>query len=288
PLLRDDATEARLHLLDSQLAWHRSDLERARSAVDASLEGRSTYDALAARAFQAWHRGDHAAAEVDYLAAAATLPHEEGQPAAWIELQRGLMDLDRDRLDEALEHYLAADRALPGWWLVHEHVAEIFVLSGRERAAEAIYRDVVRATGAPEFQDALADLVGPESAEGRSLREAARATWDERLAAHPEAAGGHAIDHFLAAGDDPRALALAEANVAARPSPLAYALLAEVHAAAARWTEAEDAVRWALETGFQTPALLDLSARLHRERGARDEARALEARADGLRGRPGR
>ena len=52
--------------------------------------------------------------------------------------------------------------------------------------------------------------------------------FDARLAAQPEAAGGHALDFFLEHGPPDRALVLAEANAALRPNAEAMAQLAGV------------------------------------------------------------
>lgn len=280
----DDVTEARLHLLDAQVAWASGALEDSVARVDASLAIRPTYEGFATRANHHWQFGRYAQAEADYVKAASHLRDDQRQAQAWVALQQGLMDLDRDRLEDALDDYLRADAWLGGWWLVHEHIAEVLVLTKADDQAEALYRDVVAQTEGPAFLDALAELVGPATDEGQALQSRATATWNGILERHPQAAAGHAIDHFVGIGDLDRATALAQRNVEARPMPESYATLAEVHGAAERWTDARSAAETALSTGVQTPALLDLAAEAHRALGDRPTARAYAQRAADLRG----
>ncbi|MEN0060828.1 MAG: hypothetical protein AAGA48_01700 [Myxococcota bacterium] len=282
-ILLDDVTHARLWLLESQIAWQEGQLKLAEEAVEASLSLRPTYDALAARGHQRWHLGAYDAADADYVAAKRQLIDDAGQAAAWIEVQRGLMDLDRSRYDEALSHYLLADTAFPGWWLVHEHIAEVLALNGQPNQATALYEQVVAETGAPELALALAELQGLNSSKSRARLDDAEKAWTDVLARHPEAASGHAIEFFVAIGDLDRAQTLAQANVAARPGPASHVELASVHAVLKQWPEAREAAQTALATGFQTPDLLDLAADIQRALGDRSEARRLAQRAESLR-----
>ena len=159
-----------------------------------------------------------------FLEAAEKRYHGGSAPMqAWLKLQRGLISLDRGRLDEALALYRLAEDALPGWWLIEEHIAEVKALTGDARDARdarTLYENVIRKTQAPEYLDALAKI---ELKEGRAeaaqkLTAQARALYEERLTAFPEAAAGHALDHFLQDAANPqRALALAQKNFETRP-----------------------------------------------------------------------
>ena len=174
-------------------------------------------------------------AEAAALLEAAEKRYYGGLPTmqAWLKLQRGLIALDRGRLDEALALYRLASDALEGWWLIDEHIAEVLLLSGKTKEAKAIYESVVERTGAPEFMDALAAIEMREgnAEKARKLTLSARALYEQRLAAFPEAAAGHALDHFLQDKVDVRkALSLAEKNFDTRPfgesaTSLAKALL---------------------------------------------------------------
>ena len=170
-------------------------------------------------------RPDLAAADFDRALAAAEL---QGQFRANVELQKGILLLEGGRWDEALARFRRADAIFPGHWLVQEHIAETLTLLGRTVEAERMYADIVRRTGHPEFMDQLAAI-----AQARGDAAAARA-WSERACPEraaapllPEAAYGHALDHYLAAGDPARALEIARANHAARPFGESKVALAE-------------------------------------------------------------
>jgi tetratricopeptide (TPR) repeat protein len=153
--------------------------------------------------------------EAAALLEAAEKRYHAGAPTmhAWLKLQRGLVALDRGRFDEALAMYRLASDALDGWWLVDEHIAEVLHLSGTTPEAKQLYENIIERTGNPEFMDALAaierDLGNNESA--NKLRLKAHAIYEQRLIMFPEAAAGHALDHYLLdPADAKRALSCAE------------------------------------------------------------------------------
>ena len=98
--------------------------------------------------------------EAAALIEAAEKRYHAGAPVmlAWLKLQRGLIALDRGRLDEALALYRLASDALDGWWLIDEHIAEVLHLTGKTQEARMLYEDIVARTGNPEFMDALAAI----------------------------------------------------------------------------------------------------------------------------------
>lgn len=216
------------------------------------------------------------AAEKRYHGASATMK-------AWLKLQRGLVALDRGRFDEALAMYRLAGDALPGWWLVDEHVAEVARLRGDARTAKALYASVVERTQAPEFMDALALLEREEgrAAQARELMQRARMIYEKRLADFPEAAAGHALDHFLQEpGDSQRGLALARENFRNRSYGEAAIALARAWMLAGEPGRAVPVVEAQLEAGWDTAeshwVLAQALQRIgHAERAAQARARAL-------------
>lgn len=148
-------------------------------------------------------------------------------PVAWNHLMLGLMDLERDQLDEALVHYQAADAALPGWWLTQEHIAEIHLLQGHPEAALPIYERVVEETDNPELVGALAETYAALGRTDEAAAALARAKkrFDELLIAQPDLAGTHALE-FLLEHDPQRALEVARHNVQLRPNGESKLLLA--------------------------------------------------------------
>ena len=220
------------------------------------------------------------AAEKRYHGVSATMK-------AWLKLQRGLLALDRGRFDEALALYRLAGDALPGWWRVDEHVAEVTLLRGDARTAKALYASVVERTQAPEFMDALALI---EHDDGRpelalQLRQRARAIYERRIADFPEAAAGHALDHFLKDKREPqRALALAADNFKARPYGDAAIALAKACMLAGKPGRAVRLVEEQLAAGWNTAEAHWVLAEALQRSGA--AARATRHRAEALRMNP--
>ncbi len=207
-----------------------------------------------AQALLAWRTGDLEVADARFEEAAESLHATSAEPHAWLHLQRGLLDLDRGRLDDALAHYQSADATLDGHLLIDEHVAEIQWRQGDTAAAEATLVDVVERTGGPEYMGMLAELALSRGAEAEAAAWVAEADaiHAEQLAMYPEAAAGHALDHALRFGTPDAALALAEANAATRPNGGALASLAEARLGMGDASGAVEAAEAALASGWRS------------------------------------
>ena len=242
----------------------------------------------------AWATGDFAAADGLMLAAGGRYHGDDPTFRPWLELQRGQIDLDQGRYEDALDHFRGANRDFGGWWLVQEHIGEALSLLGREREAAAVYERVVLDTGAPEFLSALADLV-EEGQPNRAaqLRADAAALYEQRLAEFPEAGVGHALDFYL--GDPAQvaqAVELAEANFEARRGAPARIALAQAYLLADRVDDADRALEPALNGPWQSAELFATAARLAEARGDLEGAdrfvdRARAIRPDALAHLPG-
>lgn len=205
------------------------------------------------------------------------------QVRAYLELQRGILDLDRGRLNEAMAHFRDADRIFPGHWLIEEHMAEVLTLQGKTGEAEVRYRDIVRRTGHPEFLDALAAIAEQRGdiVEARRLYAEAWVIWQRRIAQFPQAAYGHAIDHCIAKRDWPCALQLAEKNHAARPFGEAKVILAQALLRNGRAAEARTLIEAVLASPWRTADLHRVAAMIYTATGMPTEAaaQARQARA---------
>lgn len=237
-VLLDGPARASIEGLRGDVALQRGRLDEARERFERALQ---LHDDMAGRARLAqclWKQGEWERAEAEYRAAAARYHGASARPRAWSHLQLGLMELSRERLDEAMAHYLEADRAMPGWWLVEEHIAEVLFERGQLDSAEARYLDLVARTGDPEFMDQLARIHAARGDEAASRAWVAKAEriHREHMARFPEASWGHALGHFLDFGSPAEALDLARRNHRLRPNAEARELLAqaEQRAAAAR------------------------------------------------------
>jgi len=113
--------------------------------------------------------GDVDDADRLYEEAEDELSVKEMRHFAWVELQRGLLDLAHGRHAQALAHYDRADRAYSGYWMVAEHQAELLAARGDYEAAAALYGQLIARAPRPELQQALGELYlqmgRPEAAE---------------------------------------------------------------------------------------------------------------------------
>ncbi len=257
-VLQDNEYKARLIGLTADVAFQRGQYAEALAGFERALELDREFPGLARLAQYRWKTGAYDQAERLYDEAEALLRVRTGSSMAWLQLQRGLMDLDRGRYLEAMAHYHDADRALPGYWLVEEHKAEILTLLGQRVVALQLYRDIIERTGNPEFMDAAAGILQErgDAAGARAMITRARAAYEGQLARYPEAAYGHALDHFLEFGEDPaRTVALAEANHTLRPNAEAKEALALAYLGAGRAADARRVIEEALATPFVSASL---------------------------------
>ena len=149
-------------------------------------------------------------------------------PLAWTCFQLGVLwgelahDPDADR---AARWYRRAIEYLPHYVKARVHLAEIVTRNGELAQARALLEPVL-ASGDPEVPWRLADalaLQGDNDEAARHLR-TARARFEALLARHPLAFADHAAAFYASRGGDlARALELARANAANRPTRRANA-----------------------------------------------------------------
>jgi tetratricopeptide (TPR) repeat protein len=227
--------------------------------------------------------------EAAALLEAAEKRYHAGAPTmlAWLKLQRGLVALDRGRFDEALAMYRLASDALDGWWLIDEHIAEVLLLSGKTAEAKQLYENIVARTGNPEFMDALAAMehqLGNHD-NAKKLLQRARAIYEQRLIAFPEAAAGHALDHFLQDETDAKlALALAQKNFATRPYGEAAIALAKAWMLSGKPERAAALIEAQLASGWDTAQAYWILGQALQKLG--QQQRADLAKAEALRRNP--
>ncbi|WP_266218202.1 tetratricopeptide repeat protein [Paraliomyxa miuraensis] len=273
-------------LFAANLAFQRGQYEQAKQGLQQLVEAEPTaLPALAGLALYHWKAGEFDQAEPLYQRAIESYRGDEAEPKAWLHLQLGLMDLDRGRHDEALAHYREGEALIRGFWLIDEHIAEILTLQGatdpaKTEQAKALYLDIIERTGNPEFMDAMAGihLAAGEEAQAKEWIAKANAKFEAQLQRFPEAAYGHALEHFLEFGDDPaKALDMAQKNHALRPNADAKRLLAEAQLAAGKASEAKAMVEQALATPMRSADLHATAAAVYAANG--DEGKAKEHRA---------
>ncbi|MFK7858022.1 MAG: tetratricopeptide repeat protein [Granulosicoccus sp.] len=221
--------------------------------------------------------GNHAAAERWLKKAEQRVKGRSSYLRAWLKLQLGILSLERGRLDDALSYYEKGSAIFPGFWLIEEHIAEIDALQGRDRKAEADYRNLIERTGSPLFMVALADILQarPEiddQLESAMWRERADNRYGLMIEKMPELISGHALGHFLESGDGKQALQLAKHNYQLRPGGEAALLLVQAHAALGQLTQANTLLVSLLHSPYRSADLYATASVLYRHHGDAEKA----------------
>ncbi len=277
PILKAPAV-ASIVAMRANLAFHRGDYDRALEGYR-KCEGLQRGACLTDLATYYANTGGYLEAESLFKQALSTTASDDAHNRAWLNLQLGILRMRQGRYEETLTFLREADRILPGWWLVREHIAETLMLRGETKEAVAIYEEVVRETGLPQYLDALAEAyrkLGRES-EAAALETKSEKLWDEQLKLAPEAASGHAMEHYM--GNPARAefvLDLAKKNFEIRPGGEAKLFLAEAYLKNSKPQEAKKLVDELMTTRYESAELYDLASRIYSNLG--DGNRSAELR----------
>lgn len=192
------------------------------------------------------------------------------QQRAWLNLQLAIVMMKRGQYDLAMGYLLQAEKELPGWWLVQEHIAEVSALLGKRENAIEIYKRVIAETGLPQFMDALAGVYSEngDAKQAEELTAQARKIWLEKLNEYPEALSGHALEHFLSSVSDKKlALELAEKNHKNRPWGESKLMLAEAYLNTNSPEQAAALVQEILATRYRSADVYEVAARTYRVLG---------------------
>jgi tetratricopeptide (TPR) repeat protein len=263
-------------------------LSEAAARYAAVIAKTRPWGALAGLAWLKLKLGDAAQADRLYVEAADELTAKEMRSFAWLELQRGALDLAHGRHDEAQAHYARAARAYSGWWLVDEHRAELLAAQGDLEEAAALYEKIVAAVPRPELHQALGQLYGMMERPGRARSQVVQARAGYLMSVRR--GGVHYLHHLAdfyaeAMIDGAKAVEWARRDLALRENyatqaALAWALLRAGQAAeAAAWmdralaSDVRDAHLFA-----QAAAVFDATGDAARAARMRDLARAINPR----------
>src|ERR1043165_956440 len=128
--------------------------------------------------------------------------------------------VSRPDQDIAARWYRRAIAYLPGYVKARGHFAEIYAIQDQTSDAEPLLLPVLSSRD-PEVRWRLADVLTGQGRleEARTQLDAARLGFEELLAKHLLAFADHAAEFYAGSGNDHgRALELARANVANRPT----------------------------------------------------------------------
>jgi tetratricopeptide (TPR) repeat protein len=238
---------------------------------------------LTALAVRQAERGETAAAARLFVQAQDDYRGTSPFPLAYLYLQEGLCAERAGQLSRAQELFAAAVERVPGYAPAASHLASALASMGQRQRARSILEPLLATSDDPELLGQLAGLLRAEHrpAEAAPLFERAQQRYEQLLARMPEAFSDHAARFLLARGGRaPRALALARANLALRPTREAHALAIDAAIAAGDTTFAcQAADRLKAAASFPPLAQLD-AARAFSACGRQEEARALLSQAE--------
>ncbi|MDR3623291.1 MAG: hypothetical protein P4L85_28420 [Paludisphaera borealis] len=271
--------------LRADLDFQYGRLDDARRGYEDAVRREQTWDNLARLAFYRAKTGDPDGADRLYAAAEDQLSAKEMRSFAWLELQRGLLDLGRGRHEEAAVHYERAGRAYSGYWLVDEYNAELLAATGKFDAAVTLYESVVKSTPRPETEQALGDLYAYM---GRA--EQAKPWHDKALAAYLASARRgevhyyhHLVGYYADVLEDgPEAVKWARKDLELRPNPATREALAWALYREGRFDEALALVIQALASGVSDAHLTYHAAMIHLAAGRVEQGKQLLARTAAL------
>jgi len=264
--------------IQADLDFQQGRYAQAREGYARIIESHRTWDSLARLAHFEAQMGNAAEADRLYLEAEDELTAKEMRSYAWVELQRGLLDLAHGRHAEAGDHYARAEQAYSGHWLVAEHQAELLGAQSRYAEAAELYERVVERVPKPELQQAFGELL-------TVMGEHARAQgWHEKaLAAYLDSAehGGvhyyhHLVDFYAdVRKDGAEAVRWARKDIALRDNFASQAALAWAHHRNGDTQKALAGITQALSSGARSAHLLSQAAAIHRAAGRAEDADAF-------------
>lgn len=253
--------------LKADLDFQQGRYEEARKEYESIIIEDRTWDDLARLAYLNFKMGDVAEADRLYDEAVDELTAKEMRHYAWVELQRGVVDLSQGNYDKALAHYQRADKAYSGHWLVDEHLAELLGARGEGDQAVAMYKSVIARVPRPDFQQALGELYLSMGKADEAQEWLAKA-----LAAFVESANRgevhyyhHLADFYADVSEDgPEAVKWARKDLLLRRNFSTLAALAWALYRAGEFSEALELMDEALSSGVRDARLFYQAGMIHK------------------------
>ena len=256
--------------LQADLDFQEGRYDDARKGYESVIKEDLTWDNLARLAYLKFKLGDVAGADRLYAEASDELTAKEMRYYAWVELQRGVLDVTHGRYDDARAHYERAARAYSGYWVVEEHTAELLGARGEFEEAAALYERVVERVARPELYQALGELyemMGRDE-EAEAWLERARADYlasAERGEVHYY---HHLVDFYTDVRvDGAEAVKWARKDIELRENFSTQAALAWALYQAGQINEARDLMNQALSSGVRDAHLFYQAGMIHKAAG---------------------
>ena len=274
-----------IHGARADLAFERGDYAEAKRLIDRLMKEDPGSTNLFRLANYEWHLGDSRKVDRMLARAESLYAGTSDQYRAWFRAQRGDLAVDLGNYEQALARYQEAEDLFPGWWSNYARTAHVFALQGKTEQATFAYQDLISRTNLPEMMDALAMLyqAADEAAPLARWTAKARKLHDTRTARFPEAAVGHALQHFLRLeADTKEVVRLAERNRDLRPNGEAWTWLAQAYLRDGQTAAAGTAVDRVLALGWKTPETFATASLVRKAQSRANDAAKLEREAVAL------
>jgi tetratricopeptide (TPR) repeat protein len=250
----------------------------SKNGYERVIEENRTWDNLVRLAYFKAKMGEEAGAEQLYAQAEEEITAKEMRSYAWVELQRGLLDLSHGRYAETEVHYHRAAEAYSGYWLIDEHLAELLGAQGKFDEAVMLYEAVVDRLPKPELQQAIGELYTLMDKPGQ-----AQPWLDKALAAYGESVQRGDVHYYHHLADfyaDVRengteAVKWARKDLELRQNFAAEGALAWALYRSGDFAEALDLVEKALSSGVREARLLYHAAMIHLAAGRSEASKQL-------------
>jgi len=250
--------------------------EDARRGYESVIKENPTWDNLARLAYFKAKMGDVEGAEQLYVEAQEEITAKQMRSYAWVEMQRGLLDLAHGRFDDAGAHYERAGAAYSGYWLIDQHIARLLGTQGRYARAVALYEEIVARVPRPDLHQALGDLYVSmgEPDKARSWHEKALAAYLESAESGDVRYLHHLTDFYSDVREDgAEAVKWARKDLDLRPNYSTQAALAWALYRAGQLAKALDLMHMALSSGVRDARLFVIAAEIHQASGRTEEGR---------------
>jgi tetratricopeptide (TPR) repeat protein len=268
--------------LRADLEFQSGHYPEARTGYDEVLGKSRSWDNLARLAHWMAKMGNGGEADRLYEEAEDELTAKQMRSFAWLELQRGLLDLQKGNHAEARRHYSKAGHAYSGYWLVAQHTAALLAAEGHLAKAAEQYRSLAERVPKPEIREAIGKmymLMERRDEAGPWLRRA-EAEYLESAEAGEIHYLHHLADFYMHTMPDYRkALYWALLDAKHRTNFSTQAVLALALCRNGRVQEAVDQIEAALASGVVDHHIHSAAAQIFRAAGQPDKADRYAARA---------
>jgi tetratricopeptide (TPR) repeat protein len=260
--------------LRADLDFQSGRYREARQGYEKAIAENRTWDNLARLAHWIFKMGDDAEADRLYEEAEDELTAKQMRSFAWLELQRGLLDLEKHHHAAAHEHYRKAELAYSGYWLVEQHVAALLAAEGHFAKAAERYCRIAERVPKPEIHEAIGKLYQMQRQdEAEPWLKSAETEYLESAEAGEIHYLHHLADFYLHTAPDPqRALYWAELDAKHRANFSTQAVLALALYRNGRAEEAAEQITAALSSGVVDDHIFSTAAQIFRAAGWNDKA----------------